>query len=153
MSFSSEQSSRQTTTTTLPRQDTATTVSSLSTSCSNLETGDSTSSSLKCTTANDNNHNRKNKGGKKRNRRRSYEHFVPACDAKTLKTLKIHYYPEEQNWSYVVALASAIVHAISHGLQFAFGIFLVVVVDKFGSTASSSLPLAGEERFIINSLS
>lgn len=82
MSFSSDLSSRPTST--LPRQDTATTMSSFSTSCSNLDTTtDSLSniSTLKNHTS-------------KRKRKKSFEHFVAFGDEKALKTLKVHYYTE-----------------------------------------------------------
>ncbi|KAG5684298.1 hypothetical protein PVAND_013533 [Polypedilum vanderplanki] len=136
-------------TTTLPRQDTATTVSSLSTSYSNLETGDSihsTTSTLKYSKSNNNSHNHKHKSNKKKNRRHSIEHYLPACDAKTLKTLKVHYYPEEQSFSYVVAVMSAIVQSISNSLHLTFGIFLIVLFNKFGST-NLMLSYAGEDFF------
>lgn len=120
MSFSSEKSSRQTTTT-LPRQDTATTVSSLSTSYSNLETNDSTFS----------NTSKNKKKRKSRARKYSFEHFIPSGDAKTLKTLKVHYYPEEQSWSFVIVIAATIVHVINHGLQLSCGLFLVTVIRSF----------------------
>lgn len=121
MSFSSEKSSRQTTTmTSLPRQDTATTVSSLSTSCSNLETNDSTVSSASTL-----------QKSRKKTRRNSLEHFVPSSDPKTLKTLKVHYYPEEQSWSLVIIIVATIVHVINHGLHLAIGVFLVTISQSF----------------------
>lgn len=128
MSFSSERSSRQTTSS-LPRQDTATTVStvsSLSTSCSNLETNDSTVSTNTITTSKN-----KNKSRKSRVRKHSIEHFIPSGDAKTLRTLKVHYYPEEQNWSVVIVVVATIVHVINHGLHLACGLFLVSITQSF----------------------
>lgn len=119
MSFSS----RQMTLPSLPRQDTATTVSSLSTSYTNLDTNDSTISStstLKC---------QKNKH--KKAKRHSFEHFVPSGDPKTLKTLKVHYYPEEQSWCLVIVLAGTIVQMINHGLHLSYGLFLVALMNSF----------------------
>lgn len=146
MSFSSEQSSTRQKIS-LPRQDTQTTVSSLSTSCSNLETADSNTCN-KNSFNNNNHHNRKHKSNKKRNRRHSIEHYFPTCDSKTLKTLKVHYYPEEQTWGYVVLVVAAVIHAINHGLQLAYGVFLVIIFNTFGTSSSSSssvsLPHAGE---------
>lgn len=117
----------------LPRQDTATTVSSLSTSCSNLEINDSTVSSTSTV--------QKNKSKKVR-REKSAEHFVPSCDAKTLKTLKVHYYPEEQSWSLVIVLVATAVQAINHGLHLAFGLLLVTLAHSFGR-----VPLAAAGEF------
>lgn len=133
MSFSSEKSSRQTTT----RQDTATTASSLSTSCSNLETNESTISSTTSTTRRQKNKTKR----KSRTRRHSIEHFIPSGDAKTLKTLKVHYYPEEQIWSFVIVLTATIVHMINHGLHLAYGSFLVTITRSFNRVA---LTHAGE---------
>jgi hypothetical protein len=127
MSFLLKNNSKQTMT--LPRQDTATTVSSLSTSCSNLETSDFTSnaSTLKFN---------------KTKRRRSVEHFMPfSSDVRTLKTLKVHYYPEEQCWSFIVVIVSSIVQMIVHGLQLSYGIILVKIFTLFGCT---SISYAGE---------
>lgn len=146
MSISSEQSSRQTGT--LPRQDTTVTVSSLSTSYSNLETGDSihsnTSTATRSNNKNNNNHKRRN--NRKKYRRHSAENFhnLTSCDAKTLKTLKVHYYPEEQCWSYVIVFIGSIVQAISHGLQISYGISLVIVMNVFGTSKDVELPYAGE---------
>lgn len=129
MSFSS----RQTTPSTLPRQDTSTTVSSLSTSYSNLATNESTISStstIKC-----------NKVKNKKSRKNSVEHFVPSGDAKTLKTLKVHYYPEEQSWSMVIVLVATIVQMINHGLHLSYGLFLVTLAQSFDRVPLST---AGE---------
>jgi hypothetical protein len=118
MSFSSRQ-----TTSSLPRQDTATTVSSLSTSYSNLVTNDSTISSTSTIKY------QKNKS--KKVRRNSVEHFIPSEDAKTLKTLKVHYYPEEQSWCFVIVFAATIVQMINHGLHLSYGLFLVSLINSF----------------------
>lgn len=131
MSFSSEKSSRQTTSSSLPRQDTAMTVSSLSTSCSNLETNESTISSTTSTTRRQKNKTKR----KSRTRRHSIEHFIPSGDAKTLKTLKVHYYPEEQIWSVVIVITATIVHMINHGLHLAYGSFLVTITRSFNRVA------------------
>lgn len=119
MSFTS----RQTTSSSLPRQDTATTVSSLSTSYSNLATNDSTISS----TSTIKYKKRKNK----KIRKHSIEHFIPSGDAKTLRTLKVHYYPEEQSWCFVIVAVATIVQVINHGLHLSFGLFLVTLMNSF----------------------
>jgi hypothetical protein len=116
----------------LPRQDTATTVSSLSTSCSNLETSESNVSSAKT---------RHKKHYRVKNRRNSIEHYDPSTDVKTLKTLKVHYYPEEQLWSIVIVIVAFIINNINHGLQCSFGITLQVVINEFDV---SNLNYAGE---------
>lgn len=118
MSFSS----RQTTSSSLPRQDTATTVSSLSTSYSNLATNDSTISSTSTVK------HQKNKKVRKQN---SIEHFIPSGDAKTLKALKVHYYPEEQSWCFVIVIVATIVQVICHGLHLSYGLFLVTLKNSF----------------------
>lgn len=138
MSFSSEKSSRQTTSTSLPRQDTATTESSLSTSCSNLETNESTISSTTSTTRRPKN---KTKRKSRIRREHSIEHFIPSGDAKTLKTLKIHYYPEEQIWGLVIVITATSVHVINHGLHLAYGTFLITITRSFNRVA---LTYAGE---------
>lgn len=121
MSFSSEPSSRPTST--LPRQDTATTMSSFSTSCSNLDTADSLSnaSSLRRKKPKHNNH---------KTRKKSFEHFVAFGDEKTLRTLKVHYYPEG-NWGWIVLLVGVVVQTFNHGLQLAYGMFLLKLMNAF----------------------
>lgn len=125
MSFSSEPSSKQTSS--LPRQDTATTISSFSTSLSNLDTAESSlsnSSSLR---------RQKPKQNKHKKRKKSVEHFVPFGDEKTLRTLKVHYYPEG-HWGFVVILVAVLVQTFNHGLQLAYGVFLVQLLHVFGPT-------------------
>lgn len=123
MSFSSEPSSRQISS--LPRQDTATTMSSFSTSCSNLDTADSQSnaSSLRRQKPKHSNHKKK---------RKSVEHFVPFGDEKTLKTLKVHYYPEG-HWGYVVIVVAILVQTFNHGIHLSSGVFVVKIWTVFGS--------------------
>lgn len=123
MSFLSEPSSRPAST--LPRQDTATTMSSFSTSCSNLDTADSLSnaSSLR-------RHKTKHKH---KTRKKSVEHFVPFGDEKTLRTLKVHYYPEG-HWGYAVIVVAVLVQCFNHGLHLAYGMLLVKLLDVFGTT-------------------
>jgi hypothetical protein len=141
MSFSSEKSLRQTSSS-LPRQDTATTVSSLSTSCSNLETNETTLSTSSTSTSNKRCQKSKSK---RKSRRHSVEHFVPSGDAKTLKTLKVHYYPEEQSWCFVIVIVATVVQAINHGLHLAFGLFLVTLTHSFNRVSFIS---AGDHFFI-----
>ena len=124
MSFSSEPSSRQISS--LPRQDTATTMSSFSTSCSNLDTAESlsnASSSLRRQKPKQSNHKKK---------RKSIEHFVPFGDEKTLRTLKVHYYPEG-HWGYVVIIVAVLVQTFNHGIHLSSGIFVVKIWSTFGS--------------------
>lgn len=123
MSFSSEPSSRPAST--LPRQDTATTMSSFSTSSSNLDTADSLSnaSSLR---------RHKTKHSRKK-RKKSVEHFVPFGDEKTLRTLKVHYYPEG-HWGYAVIIIAILVQSFNHGLHLAYGMLLVKLLNVFGTT-------------------
>lgn len=144
MSFSSEKSSRQTSSS-LPRQDTATTVSSLSTSCSNLETNETTLSTSSASTSTTKKRCQKSKS-KRKSRRHSVENFVPTSDPKTLKTLKVHYYPEEQSWCLVIVLVATIVQTINHGLHLAFGLFLVTLTHSFNRVSFIS---AGE-RFLFH---
>lgn len=127
MSFSSEPSSRQILS--LPRQDTATTMSSFSTSCSNLDTGDSLSntSSLR-------RHKPKRSNHKKR--KKSVEHFVPFGDEKTLRTLKVHYYPEGQ-WGYAIIVIAIIVQTFNHGLHLSNGVFIEKLLIVFGTTVKA----------------
>ena len=125
MSFSSEPSSRQTSS--LPRQDTATTMSSFSTSCSNLDTTESlsnASSSLRRQKPKQSNHKKK---------RKSIEHFVPFGDEKTLRTLKVHYYPEG-HWGYVVIIVAVLVQTFNHGFHLSSGIFVVKILNTFGTS-------------------
>jgi hypothetical protein len=122
MSFSSEQSSRQLSS--LPRQDTATTMSSFSTSCSNLDTADSQSNASTLIRQKPK-HNRKKK-------RKSVEHFVPFGDEKTLKTLKVHYYPEG-HWGYVVIVVAILVQTFNHGIHLSSGVVVVAILSVFGS--------------------
>lgn len=126
MSFSSEQSSRPAST--LPRQDTATTMSSFSTSCSNLDTVESLSntSSLR---------RHKTKPGNKK-RRKSVDHFTGFGDERTLRTLKVHYYPEG-DWGWIVIVVGVAIQTISHGLHMAYGMFLVKLENVFGPTMYS----------------
>lgn len=147
MPLSSEQISRQAAT--LPRQDTTVTVSSLSTSYTNLETGDSIHSNSSSTKYNhdhkiNNNHKRKN--DRKKARRHSNEHFhnLISCDAKTLRALKVHYYPEEQYWSYVIVFIAFVVQVIDHGLQTSYGMILVNVLIVFGNGNGKIFPFTGE---------
>lgn len=121
MSFASEPSSRPAST--LPRQDTATTMSSFSTSCSNLDTAESLSntSSLR---------RKKPKLNSHKKRKKSFEHFVAFGDEKTLRTLKVHYYPEG-NWGWIVLFVGVIVQTFSHGLHLAFGMFLMKLLSVF----------------------
>ena len=150
MSISSE-SSRQTAT--LPRQDTTVTVSSLSTSYTYLETGDSYSSTSKSNKNSNNNKNkRKNKNDRKKYRRHSNENFQLSCDPKTLKTLRTHYYPEEQCWGYVIVAIASIVQIIDHGLQISYGLLLVIIFNVFGTSNDIKLPHAGELIFFIINL-
>lgn len=123
MSFSSEPSSRPAST--LARQDTATTMSSYSTSCSNLDTAESLSnaSSLRRKKAKRENHKK---------RRKSFDQYVAFGDEKTLRTLKVHYYPEG-NWGWIVLLVGVIVQTFNHGLQLAFGIFHEKLINTFGT--------------------
>lgn len=123
MSFSSEPSSRQISS--LPRQDTATTISSFSTSCSNLDTADSLSnaSSLR---------RQKPKHSNHKKRRKSVEHFVPFGDEKTLRTLKVHYYPEG-HWGYAIIFIAVIVQTFNHGLHLSHGVLLVKISNVFGA--------------------
>lgn len=129
MSFvSSEPSSRQIPT--LPRQDTATTMSSFSTSCSNLDTtADSLSnaSSLR---------RQKPKHSNHKKRRKSVEHFVPFGDEKTLRTLKVHYYPEG-HWGYAIIVVVILVQTFNHGLHLSYGMFLVKLLNVYGSTVEA----------------
>lgn len=121
MSFSSEPSSRPAST--LPRQDTATTMSSFSTSCSNLDTAESLSnaSSLRRKPPNHKN---------QRKRKKSFEHFVAFGDEKTLRTLRVHYYPEG-NWGWVVLFVAVIIQSFNHGLHLAFGMLLLKLTIEF----------------------
>lgn len=123
-------------TATLLRQDTSTTVSSLSTSYSNLETSESNASTLK---------SNKRKSNRRKQREHSNEHFVLPPTTEALKTVKVHYYPEEQLWSFVVVAVAFVVHIIDHGLQLAYGIFLVMIFITFETTTTAlSLTHAGE---------
>lgn len=122
MSFSSEPSSRPAST--LPRQDTATTMSSFSTSCSNLDTADSNSNTSSL---------RRHKTKPNRKRKKSVEHFVAFGDEKTLRTLKVHYYPEG-NWGWIVLIVGVTVQAFSHGLHTSYGMLHVKLLSTFGST-------------------
>lgn len=127
MSFSSEPSSRQISS--LPRQDTATTMSSFSTSCSNLDTADSLSnaSSLR---------RQKPKHSNHKKRRKSVEHFVPFGDEKTLRTLKVHYYPEG-HWGYAIIIIAISVQTFNHGLHLSNGVFIVKLLNVFGTTVEA----------------
>lgn len=127
MSFSSEPGMGPTTTT-LPRQDTSTTMSSFATSLSNLDTSESLSnaSSLR---------RQKAKPGQNK-KRKSSEHFAAFGDEKTLRTLKVHYYPEG-NWGWFVLFVGVLVQVFNHGLHVSFGMFLVKLEDVFGPTHNS----------------
>jgi hypothetical protein len=128
MSFSSDTASlRQITT--LPRQDTATTMSSFSTSCSNLDTTESLSnaSSLR---------RQKPKHSHHKKRRKSVEHFVPFGDEKTLRTLKVHYYPEG-HFGYAIIVIVILVQTFTHGLHLSYGMFLVKLLNVYGSTVEA----------------
>lgn len=105
----------------LPRQDT--TVSSLSTSCSNLETSSDITSSIKC-------HNHRNKNDRK-SKRNSYENIFRTYDPKTIKTLKVHYYPEEQYWSIFMIIIASFVHLFDDGMQLSYGIMLISINATF----------------------
>lgn len=135
MSFSSEPSSRPAST--LPRQDTATTMSSFSTSCSNLDNSESISSASTLRKA-------KNVGRKKR--KKSIDHFAGFGDEKTMKTLKVHYYPEG-NWGWLVVVIAVFVQTFNHGLHTAFGVFHVKLMDEFGSNVN-----AGDYKLIDSTL-
>lgn len=127
MSFSSEPSSRPAST--LPRQDTATTMSSFSTSCSNLDTSETTlsnASSLR----------RQTKQNNKTKRKRSTEHYAAFGDEKTLRTLKVHYYPEG-NWGWVVVVVGVLVQTFNHGLHLSHGMLTLKLLDVFGSTINA----------------
>ena len=119
MSFSSEPNSRPVST--LPRQDTATTMSSFSTSCSNLETVESSSnaSSLK-----------RKKPKHNQRQKKSFDHFIAFGDEKTLRTLKAHYYPEG-NWGWIVLLVGIISQTVNHGLHLSYGIFFLKLINTF----------------------
>lgn len=122
MSFSSELCSRPPLPT-LPRQDTATTMSSFSTSCSNLDTTESLSNASTL-------RRQKPKHSNHKKRKKSVDHFVMFGDEKTLRTLKVHYYPEG-DWGWVVLIVGVIVQAINHGLHLAYGIFLLKLINKY----------------------
>lgn len=126
MSFSSEPSSKLTS---LPRQDTATTMSSFSTSCSNLDTIEtlSNASSIR---------RHKPTPGNHKKRKKSIEHFIAYGDEKTLRTLKVHYYPEG-HWGYVVIIVAMIVNIFTHGLHLSYGVMLVKVQDVFGEKSEA----------------
>lgn len=123
MSFSSELSSRPAST--LPRQDTATTMSSFSTSCSNLDTAESLSSASSL-------RRQKPKHSNQKKRKKSIEHFMPFGDEKTLRTLKVHYYPEG-HWGYAIIIVVVIVQAFNHGMHLAFGMFRLKMLIVFGT--------------------
>lgn len=127
MSFSSELSSRPLST--LPRQDTATTMSSFSTSCSNLDTAESLSnaSSLRRQKPKHNNHKK---------RRKSVDHFGGFGDEKTLRTLKVHYYPEGE-WGWIVLFVAVVSQTFNHGLHLAYGIFLVKLLNVYGAEVNA----------------
>lgn len=124
MSFSSEPSTRQLSS--LPRQDTATTMSSFSTSSSNLDTTESLSnvSSLRRQKSNHSNHKK---------RKKSVEHFVPFGDEKTLRTLTVHYYPEG-HWGYGIISIAVLVQSFNHGLHLSYGMFLVELLNVYDTT-------------------
>ena len=127
MSFSS--SSRQTTSS-LSQQDSPaiTAENSLSTSYSNLTTNDSTSSNISTIKRHKNRRKRKLKA-----RILSIENFPSGGDPKTLKTLKSHYYPEEQNWCFVIVFVATIVQMFNHGFHLSYGSFLVIVNSNFNN--------------------
>lgn len=135
MSFSSEPSSRPAST--LPRQDTATTMSSFSTSCSNLDNSESISSASTL---------RKPKNTGRKKRKKSIDHFAGFGDEKTMKTLKVHYYPEG-NWGWFVIVIAVCVQTFNHGLHTAYGVFLAKLMDEFGSNIN-----AGDYKLIDSAL-
>lgn len=122
MSFSSEHGSRPTST--LPRQDTSTTMSSFATSLSNLDTTESLSNNSSL---------RRQKTKLSQNKKRkSSEHFAAFGDEKTLKTLKVHYYPEG-NWGWFVLFVAVLVQAFNHGLHLSYGMFYIKLETIFGA--------------------
>lgn len=135
MSFSSEPSSRPAST--LPRQDTATTMSSFSTSCSNLDNSESISSASTL---------RRQKHAGRKKRKKSIDHFAGFGDEKTMKTLKVHYYPEG-NWGWFVVVIGVCVQTFNHGLHTAYGVFLEKLMDEFGSNVN-----AGDYKLIDSAL-
>ncbi|CRL04863.1 CLUMA_CG017916, isoform A [Clunio marinus] len=125
MSFSSVKSSRLTST--LPQQET---MSSLSTSLSNLDNTDSMSNVSSLI-------RQKIKNGNHKKRKKSVEHFVAFCDEKTLKRLKQHYYPEGE-WGYVILIVVILVQTINHGLHLSNSIFNVTLMKTFEVTVMLS---------------
>lgn len=121
MSFSSDLSSRPPST--LPRQDTATTMSSFSTSCSQLDTTESLSNASSI-------RRQKPKHSNHKKRKKSVDHFAMFGDEKTLRTLKVHYYPEG-DWGWVVLIVGVIVQAINHGLHLSYGMFLLKLLNIY----------------------
>lgn len=127
MSFSSEPGSGPASIT-LPRQDTSTTMSSFATSLSNLDTNESLSNASSL---------RRQKPKLDQNKKRkSSEHFAAFGDEKTLRTLKVHYYPEG-NWGWFVLFVGVLVQIFNHGLHVSFGMFLVKLENVFGVTQFS----------------
>jgi hypothetical protein len=108
----------------LSRQDTSTTISSFSTSCSNLDSSEISSTS-------------KRQGNNVRTREKYHEGLSAFGDEKTIKRLKSHYYPEG-GWGYLIALISCVVHMTNHGLQNSFSVFSVKIHDTFGTTQYSA---------------
>jgi hypothetical protein len=103
-------------------------MSSFSTSCSNLDTAESNSnaSSLR-------RHKTKANGKK---RKKSVEHFVAFGDEKTLRTLKVHYYPEGE-WGWIVVIVGVAIQTFNHGLHMAAGMLYVEMLSTFGATMYS----------------
>lgn len=134
MSFSSNQSSLKRPPS-LPhlvtRQDTVLTMSSFSSSCSQLDTLEtgiaSNSSSLRSTKV--------PRKSKKRNR--EHHVFLPGMDEKTLRTLKQHYYPEHYYYGYFVTFIGTLVQTLTHGLHMSYGIFLLKLINVFGTPLST----------------
>lgn len=112
MSFSSD-SSRPALT--LPRQDTATTMSSFSSSLSNFDTTESLSNTSSL-----------------RRPKQKAKIFAAFGDEKTLRTLKLHYYPEG-HWGWLILCFGVVVHTINHGLHMSHGMLLLKLMDTFGS--------------------
>lgn len=141
MSFSSNQSSikRPPVPHLVTRQDTVLTMSSFSSSCSQLDTLEtgiaSNSSSLRSTKV--------PRKSKKRNR--EHHVFLPGMDEKTLRTLKQHYYPEHYYYGYFVTFIGTVVQTLTHGLHMSYGIFLLQLINVFGTPLS-----AGNFCFIVD---
>jgi hypothetical protein len=116
----------------LSRQDTSTTISSFSTSCSNLDTSEIIiSSTSKRQGSNGSNNNNV------RTREIYHEGLSAFGDEKTIKRLKSHYYPEG-GWGYMIALIACIIHMTNNGLQNSFSVFSIKIHDIFATSQHSA---------------